>query len=182
MLHFSLLCVFRAKLQRVSVSFPSFIRRGGLRSDAGGVFIVARLPQRGRHVCGAGRPSVSERRQLRCGGEASFVFVFSWRTFFFYLWPPSVLFFLIIPLFDLLHPWFCPPCPSSLQVPLPKEQKQRFRGVQHIHRETPVHREGPPLRPASTKLYLVSAAGSGRVRQSCWLSSLSTVNKNIHVQ
>lgn len=55
--------------------------------------------------------------------------------------------------------------PSALQVPLLEEQKQCFRGVQHIHRETPVHRERPPLCPASTKLYLVSAAGSGWVRK-----------------
>lgn len=59
---------------------------------------------------------------------------------------------------------------STLQVPMLKEQKQRFRGVQHIHRETPVHREGPSLRPASTKLYLVSAAGSG------WVSCISCIN------
>lgn len=56
------------------------------------------------------------------------------------------------------------------QVPLLKEQKQRFRGVQHIHRETPVHREGPSLRPASIKLYLVSAAGSGWVRKILYLT------------
>lgn len=78
--------------------------------------------------------------------------------------PSSPSVFTLCPLF-----YFCPPplhwTSPLLQVPLPKEQKQRFRGVQHIHRETPVHREGPSLRPASTKLYLVSAAGSGWVRK-----------------
>lgn len=54
---------------------------------------------------------------------------------------------------------------SFPKVPLLKEQKQCFGGVQHIHRETPVHREGPSFRPASIKLYLVSAAGSGWVRR-----------------
>lgn len=53
---------------------------------------------------------------------------------------------------------------SLPKVPLLKEQKQRFCGVQHVHRETPVHRERPSFRPASIKLYLVSAAGSGWVR------------------
>lgn len=52
-----------------------------------------------------------------------------------------------------------------LQVPLLKEQKWRFCGVQHIHRKTPVHRKGSPLRPTSLKLYLVSAASSGWVRR-----------------
>lgn len=52
----------------------------------------------------------------------------------------------------------------TLQVPLLKEQKWRFGGVQHIHGETPVHRKGPPLCPTSVKLYLVSAASSGWVR------------------
>lgn len=61
-------------------------------------------------------------------------------------------------------------CPQTLQVPLLKEQKQRFCGVQHLHRETPVHREGAALRPASTKLYLVSAAGSGWVRRDVVIS------------
>lgn len=40
-------CVFRAKLQRVSLSLPALVRRRGLRTDASGVFCVPRLPERG---------------------------------------------------------------------------------------------------------------------------------------
>lgn len=67
----------------------------------------------------------------------------------------------MVPLFPCFHHalFHCP-----LQVPLLKEQKWRFCGVQHIYRETPVHRKGPPLRPTSVKLYLVSAASSRWVR------------------
>lgn len=78
---------------------------------------------------------------------------------FFSFWPWSSLHFLLI---------------VALQVSLLKEQKRRFGGVQHIHRETPVHREGPSLRPASIKLYLVSAAGSGWVRRAVYLTDQST--------
>lgn len=50
---------FRTKLQWVSLSLSAFIWRGGLCTDACGVFSVTRLPQWGWHVCGAGRPTVS---------------------------------------------------------------------------------------------------------------------------
>lgn len=50
---------FRTKLQRVSLSLSAFIWRGGLCTDACGVFSVTRVPQWGWHVCGAGRPTVS---------------------------------------------------------------------------------------------------------------------------
>lgn len=82
-------------------------------------------------------------------------------------WFPSLIFCHCLflpssPLFSVFHLnvslLFLP------KVPLLKEQKQCVCGVQHVHRETPVHREGPSFRPASIKLYLVSAAGSGWVR------------------
>jgi len=79
----------------------------------------------------------------------------------FCLYPPS-LFYIFLSLFLFFS--------STLQVPLLKEQKWRVCSVQRVHRETPVHREGPSLPPASTKLYLVSAAGSG------WVSVMYCVN------
>ena len=53
---------------------------------------------------------------------------------------------------------------STWQVPLSEEQEQCFRGVQHVHREASVHREGTPVRSAPAQLHMVSAACSGRVR------------------
>lgn len=102
----------------------------------------------------------------------SFIKVSLISVFLLYHLTPNTLCNVFFPIFSFR---LCPlplflfpssaPLNLPLQVPLLKEQKQRFRGVQHIHRETPVHTEGPSLRPASPKLYLVSAAGSGWVRK-----------------
>lgn len=51
----------RTELRRVAVPLPALERRRGLRQHAGGVLHGPRLPQRGGHVRGPGRPPVGTR-------------------------------------------------------------------------------------------------------------------------
>ena len=53
--------VRRTELLRVAVPLPALERRRGLRQHAGGVLHGPRLPQRGGHVRGPGRPPVGTR-------------------------------------------------------------------------------------------------------------------------
>ena len=79
----------RAKLQRVPLPLLTFVWRRGLRPDAGGVLCLPGVPQRGGHVCGAGRPTVSPRQASYWRGNIMPTYDVYWIPGLWALWSPS---------------------------------------------------------------------------------------------